>query len=283
MKGNRIFLAPYQHPLSGLYVAVHEYCHCFTHRNFNEALGKPNWRLELVESLTEHMSDKVIPSATFNSQYQKARLPNGKKWMDAVQELADAVGEVTLMRAYFSGDKDAIRKVFSVALNIFPKTVTYDTWDAIKKADQSYLEEKERMVKKAYKLALNSRNKKAISKAKEGFNIPSYKQHLAECFVGASLLEGGKLPPPRSILSSSYAHELLPVSDFSRIGFWQQKDIKRQADQARKRLGAVFDQAFYNFDKEAAVEAMKAVHEDLQTNWKRILPEMKAHYFAVQD
>ncbi len=267
---------------------AHEYCHCFTHPKLDDALGlpvehRPLNQFAFDESVTDHLSNKVSQIPSLSDSYQLFKFSNGKKWMDAAKELEDAVGEATLVRAYFSGDKDAIRKVFSAALNIFPKTVTYDAWDAIKKVDQSYLEEKERMAKKTYKLALNSRNKKAISKAKEDFNIPSYRQHLAECFVGASLVEEGQLPTSINYTSYAYAHELLPVSDFSQIKTWQQIRIKYQAQQARKRLGAVFDQAFYNFDKEAAGEAMKAVHEDLQTNWKRILPEMKEHYFAVQD
>jgi len=65
--------------------------------------------MEMVESLTEHISDK-IPAygrlskivSKMDSQYNGAVMSNGKDMLQAAQELEDAVGEATLMRAYFN-------------------------------------------------------------------------------------------------------------------------------------------------------------------------------------
>jgi len=264
---------------------THEYCHCFTHPKFYEATDQSPNRRELLESLNEHITNKVNKPMIFGD-YARKKLSNGKKMTQAAQELEDAVGEATLMRAYFSGDKEAIRKISSAAVDIFPKRVTPSAWSAIEKVDASYkqqlvqtVEAKKKAVVEALKEAYASGDKKAISKAEKDFrninlvnkSIESYSQHLAECFVGASLLAEGKLPP--TVGNFPYVYKYLPVSDFSTINPKQQKEIKQQAEQARERLGAAFDQAFYNFDKEAAKEAMKAVHEDLRTNWKHVLPE----------
>jgi len=239
----------------------------------------------LLESLNEHITNKVNKRMIY-SHFINEKLSNGKKMMQAAQELEDAVGEATLMRAYFSGDKEAIRKISSVAVDIFPKRVTLSAWDAIEEVDKSYKQQlvqtvdaKKKAVVEALKEAYSSGDKKIISKAEKDFRninsldkpIESYRQHLAECFVGASLLVEGKLPTTMS--NRLYVHKYLPVYNFSTISPKQQKEIKQQAEQARERLGAAFDQAFYNFDKEAAKEAMKAVHEDLRTNWKHVLPE----------
>lgn len=89
-------------------------------------------------------------------------------------------------------------------------------------------------------------------------------RRLVECFAGASLLAEGKLP-------GYYTGMYLPVQHFSSMDSWQKKAILEQAKQARDRLGAKFDQAFYNFDKTATDQAMKAVHEDLLANWEPVM------------
>jgi len=93
----------------GLHTAVHEYCHCFSHPRFNQKLAPHSNEMEMVESLTEHISDK-IPAygrlskivSKMDSQYNGAVMSNGKDMLQAAQELEDAVGEATLMRAYFN-------------------------------------------------------------------------------------------------------------------------------------------------------------------------------------
>lgn len=250
-ESNWLVLAPYHARNSGLHGAVHEYCHCFTHPQFLEALKSSPNKLDIEESLTEHISDK-IPAygrlsnlmSKIDSGYDIETLSNGKKMRQATQELEAAVGDATLMRAYFGGDAAAIRKVSRAAVNIFPKSVTLGAWNAIEKV--------------------------------AGNKDKSYTQQLAECFVGASLVGEGKLPP--YINNLSYASNYLSVYDFSQINAKQQKEITNQAKQVRERLGAKFDQAFYNFDEKAAKMAMRAVHEDLRANWKCVLPE-KASFF----
>lgn len=240
---NWLTLTPYHLRKTGLHMAVHEYCHCFTHLQFDDAVTNSLIFEAINESLTEHIADK-IPAYGWLSKFMSRRdsiydsevFPNGKKVMQAAQELEEAVGEATLLRAYFSGDKAAIRKVSRAAVDIFPKMVTLGVWDAIQE------------------VAANKDNR--------------YIQPLGECFVGASLLSSGELPPK--------IPQYQRVFDFSQINAEQQKEIKNQAEQVRERLGTAFDQAFYNFDKDEAEESIKLVYEDLRTHWKSVLPNRTA-------
>lgn len=237
--GNRIVLAPYQPLGTGLHAATHENSHCFTHLRFREALQQSPNRLEIDESLTEYMADKVPAygllsnfMSRFDSAYDWMRMVNGKSLLRAARELEEAVGKETLERAYFGGDAAAISAVSRAAVDIYPKRVTGNAWSAIKR-----------------------------------FGGGDGTQQLAECFVGASLLDEGKVPRN----GIGWAGKYLPVMNFSDIKGKQQTELKKQAQQARARLGATFDQAFYNFDSAATVKAMSAVRSDLRANWKRVL------------
>lgn len=284
-KRNALNIAAYQLPLGGLHTVAHEYCHCFTHPKFYEATDQTPNRRELLESLTEHITNKVNKPMIF-SDYASEKLSNGKKMTQAAQELEDAVGEATLMRAYFGGDEEAIRKVSRAAVDIFPQKVALDTWNAIKRVEMSYKSQRLDLAETGLKMAKAEMNRAYSSDDAEAKNEAevsleeataaykraeksNFKRQLAECFIGASLLGEGKLP----LHMDSKAIDHLPISRFSQLDAEQQEEIKRQSEQARERLGAKFDQAFYNFDKEAAVEAMKEVYEDLQANWKCVLPE----------
>lgn len=241
---NLLEIAPYHIRSGGLHQAVHEYCHCFSHPQFYRSLDNSPNEMEIVESLTEHIADK-IPTygrlsgfmSTIDSMYDQRGMANGKRMLQAAQELEAALGEATLMRAYFKGDKAAIRKLSRAAVDIYPKKVSPAAWSAA--------------------LAVGG---------KDG------SRQLAECLVAASLLSEGRLP--RNAIVFSIA-ELpgwhLPINHFSDINTAQQEKLIEQGKKARERLGPKFDQAFYNFDKEAAKQAMKQVREDLLANWKPVL------------
>lgn len=241
---NHLLLAPYHVRLGGTHAAVHEYCHCFAHPQLPLALeGHPD-SLFIEESLTEHMADK-IPTygplssvmSRFDSDYDRTTLSNGKNMQQAAQELEAAVGEPMLLRAYFSGNKAAIRAISRAAVDIYPQKVSPGTWNA----------------------ALEVGGKEGAACTKK----------LAECFIAASLLSEGKLPPNAD--ASSMRRSQLPVSAFSRINDRQQAALLKQAEAARERLGPKFDQAFYNFDEGAAKQALRAVRDDMMANWKNVL------------
>lgn len=205
----------------------------------------------LGESLIEHVADKVDTYGWLanhiewmanrdETAYDDAVMNNGKKMREAAEELEKTIGEATLIRAFFSGDKAAIRKISRAAVDIYPQKVTPGAWSAI-----------------------------ATVGGKEGA------RELAECFVGASLLAEGRMPPDDVGVAFAASH--LPVKNFYGINSKQQKAMLEQAKQARDRLGAKFDQAFYNFDEKAARQAMKAVHKDLLVNWE---PVMTGNSFA---
>ena len=113
-------------------IAVHEYCHCFTHPKFTKALENSDKNyVDINESLTEYIGDKVPVYGLFSaitskmdSAYDFKKMANGKNMVKAARELEKAVGEATLMRAYFGGDKNAIRKVLRAADKIYPKKTT---------------------------------------------------------------------------------------------------------------------------------------------------------------
>jgi hypothetical protein len=189
----------------------------------------------LKESLTEQIlySGKMSKNNVLIA-HMKAVTGRQQAQREA-QELAEVVGDVTLMRAYFSGDTDAISEISRTAVDIYPKKVARAAWFVI-----------------------------------DGFPEKEDKRKIAECFVGASLLAEGTLPPLDD--GSCFAGQHLPVKCFSDIvNPRQQNAILKQAKQARDRLGEKFDQAFYNFDLNAAYFAMVDVSDDLLDNWKPVM------------
>ena len=105
-----------------LHVAMHEYCHCFTHPQFDSALEKYSpFNTELVEALTEHIlrSGKM----TNSNKYKMPKFFTYEAWQRElqIQKLEKAVGEATLMRAYFSGDEDAISEILRAARRYLPQ------------------------------------------------------------------------------------------------------------------------------------------------------------------
>lgn len=237
--GPAVLLNPYQQLGGGLHVAVHEFCHCYTHPQFYRAIERsPNER-ELGEALTEHLADK-FPAGPLSklSFYDFQKLSNGKRLPQAARELEEKIGEPALLQAYFKGDAAAIRKLSQAAVDIFPKKANAMAWNFIG----------------------------SVGKLRGS-------QQLAECFVGASLLHEHKLPDSYSphTPDGNHAGSHLPVLRFSDITPKQAQRMKAQAGHARERLGPRFDQAFYNFDTRALEQSMKGLREDLLMHWKPVL------------
>lgn len=238
--GPALLLNPYQQLGGGLHVAVHEFCHCYTHPRFYEAIkASPNER-ELGEALTEHLADK-FPTGSLSklSFYDRQTLSNGKKLSQAARELEEKVGEPTLLRAYFKGDAAAIRKLSRAAVDVMPKEANAVAWNFIH----------------------------SVGKLRGS-------QQLAECFVGASMLHERKLPDSYSASKpkGSHAGRYLPVGRFSDIRPEQAQRMKEQAEQARERLGpSKFDQAFYSLDTQVLAQSMRSLREDLVMHWKPVL------------
>ncbi|AXV77953.1 MULTISPECIES: hypothetical protein [Ralstonia solanacearum species complex] len=97
-----------------------------------------------------------------------------------------------------------------------------------------------------------------------GQRRPRKRQVLAECFAGASLLHVGQLP-------DGWTRGFLPVYDFAQISAGQAEQMRRQAEDARERLGEAFDQAFCNFAPGPQKAALVSIEKDLMAHWKRVL------------
>ncbi|MCX8955932.1 type III effector [Erwinia psidii] len=144
-------------------VAAHEFVHCYTHPEFRARNEKhPSWQA-MNEGLTTHLTEKVPSTRRFwhsgKDAYHTFKLPSGKSWPQAAQDIEKKVGEDTLHRAFFSGDDDAIRKVSSAAAQIYPQVASQRTESQMWLAGQ----------------------------LRGG-------QHLAECYAGALLAAGQPLP-----------------------------------------------------------------------------------------
>ncbi|MEO7496604.1 MAG: hypothetical protein ABIT83_11555 [Massilia sp.] len=219
--------------LSGLHIAQHEYLHCFTHKGFVQALHNSPQKTEISEGITEFYADR-FPGNPLSKRflYDGLRLANGKMWTAAAAELEAAVGKDVLERAYFGGERDAIREVATAAVEIWPKAPVAKTWQTISSG-------------------------------------PNQQRHaLAECFVGVSLLYAKKQP---DIAGLGFASECLPVKSFTDIKQNEAKKMIEQARAARERLGPVFDQAFCNFDGVARDEAMQQIRADIHQHWGQVL------------
>ncbi|WP_197329799.1 hypothetical protein [Ralstonia syzygii] len=224
-----MLLRPYAQFGANLHTAQHEYLHCFTHPHFTNSVEASRQEIGIHEGLTEHLADQLPgnPLAKF-SIYDVMKLPNGRRLKTAAADIERAVGKETLQRAYFSGDQDAIDKVATAIVNIWPKAPTLTALDSI------------------------------------GQRKPPKRQVLAECFAGASLLHVGQLP-------GGWTRGFLPVSDFAQISAGQAEQMRRQAEDARKRLGEAFDQAFCNFAPGPQKAALVSIEKDLMDHWERVL------------
>ncbi len=114
--------------------AVHEFIHCYTHPDFrSETLTLHEQAL--FEGVTEHLTDKLPvgpwPLHLDDTSYHSNKLSNGKVWTQAAAEIEQKVGEETLLKAVFSGDKQAISDVSSAVASIYPKSFNKSTWNNI--------------------------------------------------------------------------------------------------------------------------------------------------------
>jgi hypothetical protein len=238
--GPAVRIYPFQRAFTSTHVAIHEFCHCYTHPQFWKTVAASPHQVNLYEGITEHVADK-FPTGLFSrgTAYDSQKLSNGKTLTQAAAELEKAVGEPTLLRALFKGDALALRQVSQAAVAVFPKKSSAATWRAIESA-----------------VANGSA------------------QLLAECFVGASLLHEGKVPEilnPKTKRIAS-AHRYRPVHRFSDNTPQQQKNLRLQAKRLRSEIGETkFDQAFYNFDREATQQALTTLQRKLQDHWPTVL------------
>ena len=135
MESNEVKVAAY-HPLGSHpnHHARHEFVHCYTHPDFMDK-NKYTKNEELYEGVTEHITDKMPhdmwPLDMDSSAYHEFKLSNGKTWTQAANEIEQKVGEETLLKAVFSGDKNAISDVSSAAANIYPKAYSTQVWNNI--------------------------------------------------------------------------------------------------------------------------------------------------------
>jgi hypothetical protein len=228
-------VAPYHRAGTGHHAVAHEMVHCYTHPKLFDTLMATESGQELLDSLTEHLADK-LPGSSFGKfgQYDRTRMSNGRNMVAAAAELEQVVGEQTLLKAMFGGDASAVTAVSRAAVELYPKKATHGAWNAI-----------------------------AVAGRKEGAH------ELAEGYLAASLLHEKKLPDNGNWRISPRAH--LPLTQFSQITSAQKRQLIAQGQAARERLGPVFDQAFCNFDERAATVAMRAVRKDLLANWQRVL------------
>lgn len=144
--------------------ARHEFVHCYTHPDFMDKTKRTDNKA-LLEGVTEHITDKM-PHAMWPldrdaSAYHKFKLENGRTWTQAANEIEQKVGEETLLKAVFSGDRKAISDVSAAAASIYPKAYSNQVWNSI-----------------------------GIVTALRGT------QELAECYVGA--LEANKVEIPNA-------------------------------------------------------------------------------------
>lgn len=144
-------------------VAAHEFIHCYTHPDFRARnMEHANWQA-MNEGLTSHLTDKVQvegkPWHFGKDAYHTFKLPSGKTWTEAAQQIEHKVGEDTLLGAFFGGNDAAIRKVSTAAAQVYPQVASQRT------ESQMWL-------------AGNLRGS----------------QHLAECYAGALLSAGEPLP-----------------------------------------------------------------------------------------
>ncbi|RMP27629.1 Type III effector HopV1 [Pseudomonas syringae pv. delphinii] len=146
-------------------VAGHEFIHCYTHPEFRDRhINHPHWKA-LNEGLTTHLTEKLpepkrlLPIALDKDPYHGFKLTTGDSWPDAAKRIEGAVGEDTLLKAFFGGDDDAISEVAKAAAQIYPRLAS-------------------------------SRTEQELYRA----GMMRGSQQLAECYAGALLASGQPLP-----------------------------------------------------------------------------------------
>ncbi|MFH7343216.1 type III effector [Pseudomonas syringae pv. tagetis] len=146
-------------------VAGHEFIHCYTHPEFRDRhIHHPHWKA-LNEGLTTHLTEKLpppkrlLPIPLAKDPYHGFKLATGDSWPGAAKRIEGAVGEDTLLKAFFGGDDDAIGEVAKAAARIYPRLAS-------------------------------SRTEQELYRA----GMMRGSQQLAECYAGALLASGQPLP-----------------------------------------------------------------------------------------
>ncbi|SDW61936.1 hypothetical protein SAMN05444064_105113 [Pseudomonas syringae] len=114
-------------------VAGHEFIHCYTHPEFRERqINYPHWKA-LNEGLTTHLTEKLpppkrrLPIPLAKDPYHDFKLATGDSWPGAAKRIEGAVGEDTLLKAFFGGDDHAIGEVARASAQIYPKLASSRT------------------------------------------------------------------------------------------------------------------------------------------------------------
>ncbi|GKQ29880.1 type III effector [Pseudomonas syringae pv. theae] len=146
-------------------VAGHEFIHCYTHPEFRgRHIDHRHWKA-LNEGLTTHLTEKLptpkrlLPIPLAKDPYHGFKLATGDSWPAAAKRIEGAVGEDTLLKAFFGGDDDAISEVAKAAAQIYPRLAS-------------------------------SRTEQELYRA----GMMRGSQQLAECYAGALLASGQPLP-----------------------------------------------------------------------------------------
>lgn len=146
-------------------IAGHEFIHCYTHPEFRgRHIDHRHWKA-LNEGLTTHLTEKLptpkrlLPIPLAKDPYHGFKLATGDSWPAAAKRIEGAVGEDTLLKAFFGGDDDAISEVAKAAAQIYPRLAS-------------------------------SRTEQELYRA----GMMRGSQQLAECYAGALLASGQPLP-----------------------------------------------------------------------------------------
>jgi hypothetical protein len=225
---------PYQNRGGSRHAVVHEYLHCFTSARFTDSVMQGNNRIEILEGLTEHFADSVPGDpASKRTAYDPLVMENGKSMVGTAAELERIVGKKALRRAYLGGDPAAISKVSRSAVDLYPKKPSTWVWLEI----------------------CDNMPRRVAPKA-------------AECLIAASLIDCGRLPPEQFLRVPVQG---LPLRRFADITAKQKRQLREQGLAVRDRLGASWNQAFYNFDHHVGLPALARLSADLEKHWRPVL------------
>jgi len=242
-------------PDTGQAVATHEYLHCFTHSNFEAFAFKHPHRRVITEGITQYLTHQIMGEQRVENDYDNARVstPERLTWTNVGDRAAQAIGEVTLMEAYFGGNEAAIRQLNDTLFHLLPKTAVAQAWNALQVAGgPTYVQRPEKLAE-MYVGALMIHNPKSAS---QGI------QHLIE-----------SLPPQareqfREIISR-LATELSDTDPRHPKNIAGQ--IQQQAIALRQRVGPEkFDLAFCRDDLDPKVR--KQLMRELASQWQPVLP-----------
>jgi len=95
-------------------IAAHEYLHCYTHQNFNNAIYDRNAGLDsgtqrkIIEGATEYLTRKTPVSSSGDPLFVIYKAYGD--YVKFIKTIVRDIGEETLKKAYLSGDAESIQK-----------------------------------------------------------------------------------------------------------------------------------------------------------------------------